>query len=266
MFDTFARGIYNGDNALKDVVFELFERDSDGNVITVTYNGCYVIVDNGYLSWSTTVPPTKSPLTQKELRWSEWLESLRKDVECTFGILKGRWRILKTGIRLHGVNAPDKVWLTCCALHNWLLEIDGLDVRWEAGVSSDWEGELGQLNGNDVEQFASSRTRAPFAIQRLHSVLAGDEVIARYRNYDTSGMGPGNEGDSVPQNVRLEEPDPNENASIYEATENGVRAVRKLSLEYFKGRLIEHFDIMWQKKQIVWPRRLPQRYNPNINA
>jgi hypothetical protein len=29
-------------------------------------------------------------------------ESLRRDVECCFGILKGRWRILKVGVRLHG--------------------------------------------------------------------------------------------------------------------------------------------------------------------
>jgi len=25
-----------------------------------------------------------------EMRWSKWLESMRKDVECAFGILKGR--------------------------------------------------------------------------------------------------------------------------------------------------------------------------------
>jgi hypothetical protein len=43
-----------------------------------------------------------------EIRWSKWLESMRKDVECTFGILKGRWRILKSGIRIEGVDAVDK--------------------------------------------------------------------------------------------------------------------------------------------------------------
>ena len=67
---------------------------------------------------------------------------MRKDVECTFGILKGRWRILKTGIRVEGVDVVDKIWLTCCALHNWLLDIDGLDIAWseegEEVLSSDW--------------------------------------------------------------------------------------------------------------------------------
>ena len=26
----------------------------------------------------------------------------------------------------NGVDSVDSVWLTCCALHNWLLELDGL--------------------------------------------------------------------------------------------------------------------------------------------
>ena len=80
------------------------------------------------------MPPNKNPETEQELTWSEWLESLRKDVECTFGILKGCWRILNSGIRIHGVTEPDKVWLTCCAFHNMLLDIDGLDLQWQNGV------------------------------------------------------------------------------------------------------------------------------------
>jgi hypothetical protein len=55
-----------------------------------TIKGGYVIVDNGYLNWSTTVPPIKHSCNRSEIRFSQWLESLRKDVECTFGILKGR--------------------------------------------------------------------------------------------------------------------------------------------------------------------------------
>jgi DDE superfamily endonuclease len=60
-------------------------------------------------------------LASTEKRLSQWIESFRKDVECVFGILKGRFRILKTGIRLDGPEAADNVWLTCCASHNLLL-------------------------------------------------------------------------------------------------------------------------------------------------
>ncbi len=72
---------------------------------------------------------------------------MHEDVECTFGILKGRRRILKTGIRVYGVDKVDDIWLTCCALHNWLLDIDGLSDQWNDEVlGSDWDGELGQMD------------------------------------------------------------------------------------------------------------------------
>ena len=88
---------------------------------------------------------SKNLFTRDEIRWSEWLESMRKDVECTFGILKGRWRVLKTGIRLHSTESADNIWCTCCALHNMLLEVDGLDKPWDGMrvLESVWDGELG---------------------------------------------------------------------------------------------------------------------------
>ena len=61
--------------------------------------------------------------------------------EC--GMHKGRWRILKSGACVYGVDKVDEIWLTCCALQNWLLDIDGLSNKWNNGVLvSDWEGEL----------------------------------------------------------------------------------------------------------------------------
>ena len=48
------------------------------------YSGCWLIVDNGYLTRSCTVPPMKNTLYKDEMMWSKWIESVRKDVECTF--------------------------------------------------------------------------------------------------------------------------------------------------------------------------------------
>ena len=129
-FDYFMKGIQEG-HIFQDYKFELYDYDDAGNVIGQNYEGVWLLVDNGYLNWPTTVPPFKRSTNRAEIRFSSWLESMRKDVECTFGILKGRWRILKTGIRLKGTDVADKIWKTCCALHNWLLEIDGLDKCWE---------------------------------------------------------------------------------------------------------------------------------------
>jgi hypothetical protein len=48
------------------------------------------------------------------------------------GHQKSRWRILKTGIRVHKRETVDNIWRTCCALHNLLLQVDGLDTDWDA--------------------------------------------------------------------------------------------------------------------------------------
>ena len=74
---------------------------------------------------------------------------MRKDVECCFGILKGRFRILKSPIRIHDINEVDKIWKTCCSFHNWLLDIDGLDKEYTGKPTSEWERGIG-LYGTDV--------------------------------------------------------------------------------------------------------------------
>ena len=63
--------------------------------------------------------------------------------------------------------------MTCCALHNWLLEIDGRNNQWTSHFD---------INNNDMED---SDTTVSFAIQRL--------------NEDFSGIGPGNNLPEVPE-------------------------------------------------------------------
>ena len=55
---------------------------------------------------------------------------------------------------MHGIEAADNIWFTCCALHNMLLNVDGLDRRWKKGVPSPFEGELGWHAVGDVETYA----------------------------------------------------------------------------------------------------------------
>ncbi len=133
-----------------------------------------MIVDNGYLDWSCPVPPYGVTNNIDMIHGSKWLESMQKDVECTFGIMTGRWRRLKSGVRIHGVDLVDKVWFTCCVFHNWLLDVDGLTEEWVGGIhqlSSDWDGEMCCLD------FEGVRVEVPNA---LYSLLANPDP----RNYD----------------------------------------------------------------------------------
>ena len=236
LFDKLATDLQKG-RILKDNLFHLYQRDDNGEIIKVKYNGAWLLVDNGYLKWPTTVPPLKNTLFYEETRWSEWLESMRKDVKCTFGILKGRWRILKAGVKLHGVDACDRIWKTCCAFHNLLLEVDGL--------SENWEGQLGVF---DISDFT---TGLPFALRRLTNPLV-------MRQYDSSGMGPGMneiidddaEEESVDDDISNHSNLQNNPSTV----DDGVNKVHELSQEAFQKRLIEHFDILFKKNKIKWPR------------
>ena len=60
------------------------------------------------------------------------MESVRKDVECTFGIMKKRFRMLKLPFTFKRASTISNVFRTCCVLHNMLLEHDGL-----ASIGSD---------------------------------------------------------------------------------------------------------------------------------
>jgi hypothetical protein len=263
-FDKIAMGLRNGTLLSDDFEFDLYDYDTNGNIIKVKYKGPWLIVDNGYHNWSTTIPPFKSTISVKEMRFSNWLESIRKDVECTFGILKGRWRILKSGIRLNGIESADKIWKTCCALHNLLLDVDGLDDQWENGVPSDWEGELGDHDDIDVLH--------QFPLQRLNNPELG-------RGYDISGMGHGfdrveddeNEDDEYVDAMEEIVDDINvidefEDAAVqgdFEYDNNHILdnnnekciSIRKLSLQTFRSKLVTHFDIAYKKGEIIWPKR-----------
>jgi len=46
---------------------------------------------------------------------------------------------------------------TCCALHNWLLDVDGLDAQWEHGTQGDWEGSWGLHDEADAARFMVAR-------------------------------------------------------------------------------------------------------------
>ena len=210
----------------EDSVFDLYR--ADGTIRLM--QGKWVLCDNGYHKWSCMIPPMKDGVTNKEIRWSKWMESLRKDIECTFGILKGRWRILKTGIRLHGTKIADDIFLTCCALHNMLLEIDGLHKFWREGVKVDYSGEEGRHETNDVETYVGDVG------------VIFNRVFGNSRDYDITRIAPR-------LNVMDEEEIP------YPTSSTQRVHLRTLSQDVFRGYLIEHFHYLWTNNMLIWPSR-----------
>jgi hypothetical protein len=171
---------------------------------------------------------------------------MRKDVECTFGILKGRWQILKAGVRIHGVDGVDDVWLTCCALHNWLLDIDGLSGEWKNGMPvSDWKGPIGGMDLEGIDAGVAN------VIVRLSKNL-------NPRNYDSSGMGPGNDLVGEVYGFRDSDSEEGVDEGVETSTTTALK-ISSLSLPFFRSKLVAHFSILFERNQIVWPKSKERR-------
>ena len=94
----------------------------------------------------------------------------------------------------------------------------------------------------------------PFALQRLQNG-------AVHRNYDTSGMGPGfmdrsdtDDDDTEALNLIVD----NESLDSTEDTidPNVINDLTALSMKTFCVKLVTHFDILFARNEIKWPRRV----------
>lgn len=98
--------------------------------------GGYIIVDGGYADASWLMPPFGPGCSYDEKRWSEWLESVRKDIECTFGIIKARFRLFMNPIQFHKFSDIENAWKCACILHNMNINYDGNDLaEWERNLN-----------------------------------------------------------------------------------------------------------------------------------
>ena len=261
--DDFMQKMYRG-ATFDECVFNLYDyKETNGainqkTVVKRRYRGAWLLVDNGYHAWPTTVPPIKSTTNLTEIRFSAWLESMRKDVECTFGILKGRFRVLKTGVRLAGTEPADNMLLTCCALHNWLLEIDELDRQWKDNAESEWEDAIGEVKNSEDEDdddidrncdevtigsstVAAGADDVPAAVHRLlNPIFRRDGVISHENVVDDDESDESEMDDEDEEEAEVE-------------TVSGITPVRSLSLHFFRSKLITHFAIALKRNEVVWP-------------
>jgi hypothetical protein len=98
--------------------------------------GAYLICDNGYLRWPTSISPyANADCASLQGYFSTNLESIRKDVECTFGILKKRWRVLNNGFYYRDIKTCETIFVTCCCLNNFMVDLmERSNVRVGRGV------------------------------------------------------------------------------------------------------------------------------------
>lgn len=118
---------------LKTVEGIIFSEDN----IPKLCKGGYLLVDGGYWKEQWLMCPCPQGGNLRETIWSEWLESIRKDVECTFGMLKQRFRLFLNQVHFHSFFIIEAAWKTACILHNMMLMYNGVDLLdWERNI--DW--------------------------------------------------------------------------------------------------------------------------------
>jgi hypothetical protein len=166
-YDEHVMNVRNGD-LYADEIFHLY----DEHGVPQEQKGLYLICDGGYHKWSCLQCPMKHTTDLAAAHFSTNLESVRKDVEDVFGILKQRFRILKHAVELHNQEQIDNVFFTCCILHNILHHYDGFVGRWDNYVR--WANEDPDAGGHDDlydgPQQRSMRARADVRVQ-VHAMV-----------------------------------------------------------------------------------------------
>ena len=89
------------------------------------YERGYYLADRIYPSWAVFVKTILYPSDEKEEKFKKVQESARKDVERCFGVLKGKWGIIKRPARSFKRQKIINVMYTCCILHNMILKDEG---------------------------------------------------------------------------------------------------------------------------------------------
>jgi hypothetical protein len=185
-YDSFITSVRN-DPFYRSLSFEL------GNILNderEQINGVYLICDGGYNDWRCLQCPRKYTSVQQMIAFSKQLESVRKDVERTFGILKKRFYILRIPFRFNEQKEIDNTFFTCCILHNILLRYDartqsndhGLEVLESDGDVSDFMNRTIKVTrfNSDMNQYVRERipinSLSDFSYVRDHQYVDDDEV------------------------------------------------------------------------------------------
>ena len=121
--------------------------------------------------WACLIPPHKDPPSRDDLLWSEWVESVRKDVECFFGKMKARWQFLKNASLQHDSEIIEAAFKCCCVINNMLLKqsiiakeaedvnetkeafLDAFAPNYKDAEEDGWENEdCAETNGDEQNQ------------------------------------------------------------------------------------------------------------------
>lgn len=88
----------------------------------------------------------------EEINFNKELSRARVSVECAFGMLKGRWRILQKRLD-SDIAFTNQIIIACCVLHNFCIEAGDLWDEADDGSDNDFPVRDGNADGADLRDF-----------------------------------------------------------------------------------------------------------------
>jgi len=124
--------------------------------------------------------------------------------------------------------------MTCCALHNHLLDVDGLSHKWDDGVPSSYENDDGEFQDEDI----------PAAIRRLVDPIGNEGH--RLQTFDSSRFGfQTNHEDDARD---CDDDDDDDDGDILDNDANLIQSgtsVKSIEFNRFRAMLIDNFNIVF---------------------
>ena len=175
----------------KDYNFDLFT--SKDGAETTLYKRCCVLCDVGYGDWRNLVYAFScvEPFLPRA-NWSHRVGSVRKDFECTFGVLKVRFRVLTSRMYRRKAADVENLFKLCCCLHDMIMR--ARDVRPGTG-NVNLQATLDECNLDDGDDLQDvNARRQPVTNIRSTSIVDvddddDDDVVLRVDSRDESDSG-----------------------------------------------------------------------------
>ncbi|XP_071729316.1 protein ALP1-like [Rutidosis leptorrhynchoides] len=93
------------------------------------YENGYYLGDGIYPDWAMLVKAPHNSINEPRKKFKRFQESARKDIERAFGVLQGRFAMLKTPARSKDFNKIRRHMYACIVLHNMIQENNGFAIE-----------------------------------------------------------------------------------------------------------------------------------------
>lgn len=110
----------------------------------------HLLGDSAYPNMTNLITPYRDNgrLSRIQRRFNYKHSATRVAIEQGFGLLKGRFRILRY-VNVYSTNIIPKVIISCCILHNMCIDLDDVEVELHQHEENNNPVELQQDNGTN---------------------------------------------------------------------------------------------------------------------